>query len=97
MVEEGELSDKSISNHLKAIKSLFKHAYDEEVIITTNPMERVKFTPGDGEQIPPFSPQERAAIFAACKTAEPFLKWFNLLGLFGGMRNSEILRAKKEV
>jgi integrase len=97
MVEEGELSDKSISNHLKAIKALFSYAVGKTHLeVEHDPLEKVKFNPADGKKQPPFSPEDRKVIFAACENATPFLKWFNLLGLFSGMRNSEILRGKKE-
>jgi integrase len=96
MVEEGELSDKSISNHLKAIKALFSFVareYPEK--LASDPLATLKFTPGDGEQVPPFPPGERKAIYADCRDGSA-VGWFNLLGLFSGARNSELLRARKE-
>jgi integrase len=108
LVAEDELSEKSISNHLKTIKSLFKFAFEKDHI-DANQMAKVKFNPEGGRKKPPFTPAERKTIFDACLaingqtapegtigTVSPFMRWFQLLGLFSGMRNSEILRATKE-
>jgi hypothetical protein len=59
---EDELSEKSISNHLKTIKSLFKFAFEKDHI-DANQMAKVKFNPEGGRKKPPFTPAERKTIF----------------------------------
>jgi site-specific recombinase XerD len=89
MIAEGELSPASISNYLKAAKTLFTYGFDNEYI-TANHMARVKYSPGDGEERDDFTPQERARILIAARAASPHIYWLNWLYSFHGFRNGEV-------
>ena len=94
MIEEGELSPRSISNHLKALKALFGYAFDNEPErFPSNPMARVKFSPGKAEERDDFSPEERRLILIAAREAGPVIKWCNWLSSFNAARLSEIADA----
>ncbi|HEY1961580.1 MAG TPA: hypothetical protein VGG69_04105 [Rhizomicrobium sp.] len=56
MIDEGELSTASISNHLKALKALFNYAVDDypDDFSSGNPFARVKFDPGKSDRRPDY-------------------------------------------
>jgi integrase len=94
MIEDGELSPGSISNHLKALKALFVYAFDNEPDrIPSNPMARVKFSPGKGEERDDFTGDERLTILRMARQAEPHIYWLNWLASFTGARLSELADA----
>jgi len=75
MIEDGDLSPQSISNYLKAIKSLFSYAYDNKHIkVGQNPMRDVKFDPGNGRKRDDFTMEERRKILLAAREADPDIK-----------------------
>src|SRR6266404_1458207 len=77
---DGPLSRKSISNHLKAVRALFGYAFDNYPdSFPANPMARVKFDPGEGEQREDFTAEERARILTMARVAEPHIYWLNWL------------------
>ena len=92
LIEEGELESTSILNHMKALKALFTYAFDNDHI-PSNPMARVKYKAGDGEEREDFTPEERALILTAAREAEPFIYWCNWLSSFNAARLSEIVDA----
>jgi integrase len=92
LIEEGELEPPSISNHLKALKALFVYAFDNEYI-ASNPMARVKYKPGDGEEREDFTPEERVLILTFARDAGPVIYWCNWLSSFNAARLSEIVDA----
>jgi integrase len=94
MIDGGELSPQSISNHLKALKALFVYAFDNKSDrFPSNPMARVKFSPGKGEERDDFTPDERRTILIAAHEAGPVIKWLTWLSSFTGARLSEIVDA----
>ncbi len=93
MIAAGELSPKSISNYLKAVKALFGHAYDNEHIKGDNPMARVKYDPGEGRKRDDFTIEERRTILLAAREAEPDIKWLTFLSAYALTRTSEIADA----
>ena len=89
-----ELSPGTIANHLKALNTLFRYAFDNYPDdFPTNPMARVKFKAGDGEQRDDFTPEERAQILIAARKAGPVIYWLNWLSSFNGGRLSELVEA----
>ena len=92
MIDEGELSSGSISNHLKALKALFGYAA-ENIRIPSDPMSRVKFSRGKGEEREDFTPEERRLILTLARDAGPVIYWCNWLSSFEGARLSEIANA----
>jgi integrase len=94
LIDEGNLSPGSISNHLKALRTLFVYAFDNEPDrFPSNPMARVKFNPGKGEERDDFTPDERRTILIAAREAAPVIKWLTWLSSFTGARLSEIADA----
>jgi len=92
LIEEGELKPTSILNHVKALKALFTFAFENDHI-PSNPMARIKFKAGDGEERDDFTPEERRLILTAARDAGPVIKWCNWLSSFQAPRLSEILDA----
>jgi integrase len=92
LIEEGELKPTSILNHVKALKALFTFAFENDHI-PSNPMARIKFKAGDGEERDDFTPEERRLILTLAREAEPVIKWCNWLSSFQAARLSEILDA----
>jgi integrase len=92
MIDERELSSGSISNHLKALKALFGYAA-ENIHIPSDPMSRVKFSRGKGEEREDFTPEERRLILTLAREAGPVIDWCNWLSSFNGARLSEITDA----
>jgi integrase len=95
MIEEGKLSPRSISNHLKALKALFVYALDNEPDrILSDPMSRVKFDRGASDKRPGFTDPERARVLVLARECrDPVIKWCNLLAAYGGQRNDELASA----
>ena len=94
LIDEGNLSPGSISNHLKALRTLFVYAFDNEPDrFPSNPMARVKFNPGKGEERDDFTPDERRTILIAAREVAPVIKWLTWLSSFTGARLSEIADA----
>jgi integrase len=95
LIDEGDLSPQSISNHLKALKALFNDAADNypNDFPSVNPFARVKFSPGDGERREDFTPAERRLILTFARDAEPCIYWVNWLGSYTGARLSELADA----
>jgi hypothetical protein len=92
MIDEGDLSSGSILNHLKLLKALFTYAFDNEHL-TTNPMARIKYSAGDGNERDDFTPEERKLILILARQAEPHVYWINWLCSFLGTRTSEVADA----
>jgi integrase len=92
LIDEGELSSGSISNHLKALKALFGYAA-ENIHIPSDPISRIKFSRGKGEERDDFTPEERRLILTHARDAGPVIKWCNWLSSFEGARLSEIADA----
>ena len=92
MIDDGDLSPGSISNHLKLVKALFTYAFDNEHI-PANHMARVKYSPGDGQERDDFTSEERARILTLAREAEPHIYWVNWICSFHGTRNGEIADA----
>ncbi len=104
MIEEGELSPGSISNHLQALNALFNYAADNypnnyaadnypNDFPSGNPFARVKFSPGDGKKREDFTPEERRLILTLAREAGPVIKWCNWVSSFSAARLSEIADA----
>jgi hypothetical protein len=94
---KGKLADKTISNHLKNIKAVFSYAAAERIAgLEADPVAKVPNVSDDYEEVPPFEPNERAAVLAAAEKASDGIKWINYLGAFSTLRKSEITRATKE-
>jgi integrase len=73
---------------------LFRYAFDNYPDeFPTNPMARVKFQAGDGEERDDFTPDERRKILIAARQAGPVIKWLNSLSSFNGGRLSELVEA----
>jgi integrase len=94
VIDEDDLAPGSIKNHLKSVHTLFNHGLDNyPADFHTNPMARVKFSPGDGEARDDFTPEERARILSAAREAGPVIRWLNWLSSFNGGRLSELVEA----
>lgn len=89
MIDDGDLSSGTISNHLKLTKALFKYAFDNDRI-SVNHMGRVKYSPGHGEERDDFTAEERRRILAMARDAEPHVYWCNWLCSFHGTRTGEV-------
>jgi integrase len=84
------LSQKTISNHLKGFRVVFRTA-KEKLKIDQNPMTEIRIREGKGNERLDFTPAERDRILLAARdAADPVIKWCNLLAGFGGMRLEEI-------
>src|ERR1700739_4998675 len=92
MIDEGDLSSGSILNHLKLLKALFTHAFDNEHI-TTNTMARIKYSAGDRKERDDFTPEERKLILTLAREADPHVYWVNWVCSFLGTRTSEVADA----
>jgi hypothetical protein len=80
MIEDGDLSPKSTSNHLKAVKALFAYAYDNKhITVGPNPIRDVKFNPGAGRKRDDFTIEERRTILLAARDAADDIKWLTFL------------------
>jgi integrase len=93
MIFEEVMAPGTIANHLKAVKSLFQYAADnaaDDDPLAANPMARVKYAPGDGEERDDFTPDERRQILLAAREAEPHIYWLNWICSFHGCRNGEV-------
>jgi integrase len=91
LIEEGQLSPRSILNHLKRIKALFAYTYDNKhITIRQNPMRDVKYSVDDGDGRDDFTPDERRRILLAAREAKPVIYWCNWLASFHGTRVGEI-------
>jgi integrase len=91
MIEEDELSHKSISNHIKALKSIFAYTSSNNDDIS-DPIASVKFSAeSDGRD--DFTAEERCKILTMARSASPAIYWLNWLGSFTGARLSELADA----
>ena len=100
MIQDGDLSNQSISNYLKAVKALFSFAFEEGHIKDADgkiriddPMARVKYDPGDGKKRADFTMVERESILLIAREADmtsPEIKWLTWLSAFQLTRTSEI-------
>ena len=92
LIEEGQLSDRSILNNLKMIKALYAYGFDNRLLkIPANPMRDVKFSVDDeGDGRDDFTPDERRRILLAARDAGPVIYWCNWLASFHGTRVGEI-------
>jgi len=89
----GILAPGTISNYLKAVKSLFTYAADnsdDDDPLAANVMARVKYSPGDGDSREDFTPDDRVRILTQARTAPPHIYWLNWVCSFMGCRNGEI-------
>ena len=93
MIAEATVAPGTIANHLKAVKSLYQYAADNAADndpLASNPMARVKYSPGDGEERDDFTPDERRRILLAARSALPHIYWLNWICSFHGCRNGEV-------
>ena len=74
------------------MKALFTYGFDNDQI-PSNPMARVKYKAGDGEERENFTRKECANILTAAREAERFIYWCNWLSFFNAARLSEIVDA----
>lgn len=89
---EGELASGTIAVYLKMVKRLFTYAFENE-LISSNPMSRVKYSPGQGEERDDFSHDERRRILISAREADSHIKWCNWICIFHGCRTNEIADA----
>jgi len=90
LIDEGQLSPRSILNNLKRIKTLFKYGTDNRLITTGNPMAEVKYRVDDEDSRDDFTEDERRQILLASREAGPVIHWCNWLASFHGTRLGEI-------
>jgi integrase len=91
MIFEEVMAPGTIANHLKAVRALFNYTFDNEHITgVENPMARVKYAPGDGEERDDFTPDERRRILTLAREAPPHIYWLNWICSFHGCRNGEV-------
>jgi integrase len=89
MIDDGDLAPGMIPNHIKLLKALFTVAVNSDKL-TANPMSRVKYSPGDGEERDDFTPEERCKILMMARDAAPQIYWLNWMCSFHGCRTGEI-------
>jgi integrase len=91
MIAEAIVAPGTIANRLKAVRALFNYTFDNEHITgVENPMVRVKYAPGDGEERDDFTPDERRRILTLAREAPPHIYWLNWICSFHGCRNGEV-------
>jgi integrase len=91
MIAEAVIAPGTIANRLKAVRALFNYTFDNEHITgVENPMARVKYAPGDGEERDDFTPDERRRILTLAREAPPHIYWLNWICSFHGCRNGEV-------
>jgi integrase len=94
-----EASSKTVSNRWKRLTALYAYALnnDKEEVLTDN-FSRVKLDITiESESRDDFTPDEvKRSLLASLKTPDQAVKWFQWLGAFTGLRDSEIMRAHKD-
>src|SRR5437868_14902553 len=91
MIEDGDHAPGSISNHLKITNALFNFGLDNYLEkLSTNPLARVKYSPGDGVARDDFTTDERGLILTLARQAEPHIYWLNYMCSYHGSRTGEI-------
>lgn len=89
-----EVSDATVNNNVRGIKSCFRKAFELE-LITKNPAAKIRGI-REEEQAPVYLTQEDAAMFLQATMREP---WFGKIVLFSmqtGLRRGEITNLRKE-
>ncbi len=89
-----EVSDATVNNNVRGIKSCFRKAFELE-LITKNPAAKIRGI-REEEQAPVYLTQEDAEMFLQSTMREP---WFGKIVLFSmqtGLRRGEITNLKKE-
>ena len=96
---DGEITSKTVSNRWKPITALYAYALnnDKDEVLTDN-FSRIKLDiTVESEAREDFTPKElRDALLASWKQQDPMVRWFQWLGVFMGLRDSEIMRAHKD-
>jgi integrase len=88
---EGALAPGSIKNHLGFVKGLFSFAFKKGYLkLPADPMEKVSYTPPEGNKRDDFTLDERRRILTAALEADPTIKWLTFLSAFELTRTSEI-------
>jgi hypothetical protein len=91
---EGVLSPGSIKNHLGFVKGLLSFAVKKGYLkLPADPMERVSYTPPEGNKRDDFTFDQRRDILLAALVADPTIKWLTFLSAFELTRTSEIADA----
>src|SRR5262252_4751592 len=73
---EGDLSGGSIKNHIGFVKGLFAFVFKKGYLkLSADPMEKVSYTPPEGNKRDDFTLDERRRILTAALEAEPTIKW----------------------
>jgi hypothetical protein len=92
---KGELASGTIAVYLKMVKRLFAYAFENE-LISSNPMSRVKYSPGQGEERDDFSHDERRRILILAREADLYGA-FPVKRLLLGFAHSSLFGAGKAV
>jgi hypothetical protein len=91
---EGRLLPGSIKNHLGFVKGLFSFAFKKGYLkLPADPMEKVSYTPPEGNKREDFTFDQRRDILLAALVADPTIKWLTFLSAFELTRTSEIADA----
>jgi integrase len=99
-VQDDEISSKTASNQLKRLKTVFAYAVnnDKEDHFPADPMAGVKLGIAvESEARLDFTTEEMQRTLLASRQQEDLMvRWFQWLGVFAGLRDSEIMRARKD-
>jgi integrase len=99
-VQDDEISSKTALNQLKRLKAIFAYAVnnDKEDHFPADPMAGVKLGIAvESEARPDFTLKEmQRALLASRQQEDLMVRWFQWLGVFAGLRDSEIMRAHKD-
>ena len=99
-VQDEEIASKTASNQLKRLKAIFAYAVnnDKEDHFPADPMAGVKLGIAvESEARPDFTTKEmKRALLASRQQEDLMVRWFQWLGVFAGLRDSEIMRAHKD-
>ena len=88
---EGALAPGSIKNHIGFVKGLFSFAFKKGYLkLPADPMEKVSYTPPEGNKRDDFTLDERRRILTSALEADPTIKWLTFLSAFELTRTSEI-------
>ena len=80
---EGALAPGSIKNHIGFVKGLFSFAYKKGYLkLPADPMQKVSYTPPEGNKRDDFTLDERRRILTAALEADPTVKWLTFRSAF---------------
>jgi integrase len=96
-VQDDEIASKSASNQFKRLKAVFAYAANNSKI-DSDPIAGVKLgITIESETREDFKPDEmQRALLASRQQEDSMVRWFQWLGVFAGLRDSEIMRAHKD-